>query len=59
MTMLQFTNYNPFPLEDWEVRSAMRDNPHMSIEEIAADLGATLAEVEDVLCGDYKQAEAA
>jgi hypothetical protein len=59
MTMLQSTNYNPFPLEDWEVRSTMRDNPHMSIEEIAADLGATVAEVEEVLWGDYEQAEAA
>jgi hypothetical protein len=59
MTMLQSTNDDLFPLQDWEVRSAMRDNPRMSIEEIAADLGATVAEVEEVLWGDYKQAEAA
>ena len=57
--MLQSTNDDLFPLQDWEVRSAMRDNPHMSIEEIAADLGCTLAEVEKVLWGDYEPAEAA
>jgi hypothetical protein len=59
MTMLHATIDNPFPLQDWEVRSAMRDNPGMSIEEIAADLGGTVAEVEEVLWGEYKQAEAA
>jgi hypothetical protein len=59
MTMLHATNYNPFPLEDWEVRSAMRDNPQMSIEEIADDLGCTVAEVEEILWGEYEQAEAA
>ena len=57
--MLQSTNDDLFPLQDWEVRSAMRDNPHMSIEEIADDLGCTLAEVEEVLWGDYEMAEAA
>ncbi len=57
--MLHATIDDLFTLQDWEVRSAMRDNPHMSIEEIAADLGCTVAEVEEVLWGDYEQAEAA
>ena len=57
--MLQMTNYNSFPLEDWEVRSAMRDNPGLSVEELAQELGCTVTEIEEVIWGDYEQAEAA
>jgi hypothetical protein len=47
---------NLFPLEDWEVRSAMRDNPGLSLEEIATELHCTVAEVEEVLWGQYEEA---